>query len=161
MEVKDILEQRQETHGDFGQGAKFTQEYKREMRSISTYCQLTYSQKEAADMIIHKLARVMVGDFKWLDSWYDIIGYSQLVVNIMKEDILPEPFFALNPAIIYETINGVLIERYQLAISTQIVSMVSIAIANPASVKPWKDIIKLAQYIIDDLESKGEKRVQR
>jgi hypothetical protein len=32
-------------------------------------------------MILHKLARIVNGDANYIDSWRDIVGYSQLVVD--------------------------------------------------------------------------------
>ena len=156
MEIKDILEQRQETHGEFSEGAKFTQVYKAAARQTNKWNQLSYSKKESIDMVIHKLARICVGDFKWLDSWYDVIGYSQLIINQEKEnneEVIPAiiPFFVESSVIplIYKTI----IES--------IITELFTAIINPSSIKPWQNVIEFAQFIIDDLESKGEKRVQR
>lgn len=156
MEVKDILEERQETHGEFSEGAKFTQVYKEAIRQTNKWNQLSYSKKESIDMIIHKLARICVGDYKWLDSWYDVIGYSQLIVNQEKENnqqvvMAVIPYFVESSALplIYKTI----IES--------IITELFTAVINPSSVKPWQNVIEFAQFIIDDLESKGEKRVQR
>ena len=36
-------------------------------------------------MICHKLSRIANGDPFYADSWHDIAGYSQLVVNILEE----------------------------------------------------------------------------
>ena len=39
---------------------------------------------EAAEMICHKLARIANGDPYYDDSWRDIAGYAQLVVDILN-----------------------------------------------------------------------------
>ena len=42
---------------------------------------MTPSQREALFMILHKVARIVNGDFNYDDSWRDIAGYATLVVN--------------------------------------------------------------------------------
>jgi hypothetical protein len=39
---------------------------------------------EGISMICHKLARIANGDPLYIDTWRDISGYSQLVVDILK-----------------------------------------------------------------------------
>jgi hypothetical protein len=41
---------------------------------------------EAIHMICHKLARISNGNPYYVDSWQDIAGYSQLVVDILEEN---------------------------------------------------------------------------
>lgn len=41
---------------------------------------------ESLHMICHKMARICNGNEKHIDSWQDIAGYAQLVVNILTED---------------------------------------------------------------------------
>jgi len=156
MEVKDILEQRQETHGEFSEGAKFAQVYKAALRQTNGWNQLSYSKKESMDMVIHKLARICVGDFKWLDSWYDVIGYSQLIVNQEKENDKP-----IVMAVIPYFVDSETLPLIYKTIIESIITEIFTAVINPSSVKPWKNVIEFAQFIIDDLESKGEKRVER
>jgi len=156
MEVKDILEERQETHGEFSEGAKFTQVYKQSIRQTEGWLQLSYSKKESIDMVIHKLARICVGDFKWLDSWYDVIGYSQLIINQEKENNKE-----VIPAVIPFFIESSIIPLIYKTIIESIITELFTAVINPSSIKPWQNVIEFAQFIIDDLESKGEKRVQR
>jgi hypothetical protein len=37
-------------------------------------------------MVVHKIARILNGDVNFRDSWYDQLGYLQLVVNRMDRD---------------------------------------------------------------------------
>lgn len=156
MEVKEILEQRQETHGEFSEGAKFTQTYKAALRESRSWNQLSYSKKESIDMVVHKIARICVGDYKWLDSWYDVIGYSQLIVNQESENDKQ-----VVAAVLPLFINSTNLPLVYVKIIDSIITELFTAVANPSAVKPWKDIIELAQFIIDDLEEQGEERVQR
>jgi hypothetical protein len=43
-------------------------------------------QWEALDMICSKISRIVNGDPDYDDSWVDIAGYAQLIVNSLKED---------------------------------------------------------------------------
>jgi hypothetical protein len=38
-------------------------------------------QREALDMIFHKIGRILAGDPDYADSWHDIAGYAQLVAD--------------------------------------------------------------------------------
>lgn len=42
------------------------------------------SQREALFMILHKVARIVNGDFNYDDSWRDIAGYATLVTNALE-----------------------------------------------------------------------------
>ena len=48
--------------------------------SIST----STSQQEALDMIAHKIGRIINGNPHYKDSWVDIAGYAQLVVDELE-----------------------------------------------------------------------------
>lgn len=45
---------------------------------------MTPPQREALFMILHKVARIVNGDFNYDDSWRDIAGYATLVVNELE-----------------------------------------------------------------------------
>ena len=42
---------------------------------------LAPDQRECLEMIAHKIGRILNGDPNYDDSWRDIVGYAQLVVN--------------------------------------------------------------------------------
>lgn len=42
------------------------------------------SQREALFMILHKVARIVNGDFNYDDSWRDIAGYATLIVDLLN-----------------------------------------------------------------------------
>lgn len=46
---------------------------------------MTPSQREALFMVLHKIARIVNGDFNYDDSWRDIAGYATLVVKELEE----------------------------------------------------------------------------
>lgn len=45
---------------------------------------LTPDQREALEMIAHKIGRILNGDPDYADSWRDIAGYAQLVCDRLE-----------------------------------------------------------------------------
>lgn len=84
--LQDTLEQRGSTHGVFCMNSRISQQLKHHIRNEQGYNRLTYAQKEALDMIMHKISRILAGDPKFIDSWRDIAGYAQLVVDELYKD---------------------------------------------------------------------------
>ena len=82
--IDDVLKQREETHGSFAEHARITQEIKGIMYSGYKYPDLTHSQTEALDMIVHKIGRILAGNPNHQDHWVDIAGYAQLVANQLE-----------------------------------------------------------------------------
>jgi len=83
-ELNAILEQRGNRYGVFKHHAALTQELKRLFYSHMSQFNdesLSPSQREAIDMIMHKLGRIGNGDPNYADSWIDIAGYAQLVAD--------------------------------------------------------------------------------
>ena len=84
--IKDILEERQKTHGDFALNAIISQELKTTIRTYSAdTLGFTDQMKEALDVICGKIARIIAGDPFHVDHWRDIAGYATLVQNMLKE----------------------------------------------------------------------------
>lgn len=81
MTIESILESRASTHGSFSDNARISQELKRVMHGSPNWSQLTAVQAEAAEMIVHKLARALSGNPNEPDHWADLAGYSTLVVR--------------------------------------------------------------------------------
>jgi hypothetical protein len=53
-------------------------------------CDLAQDQREALEMIAHKIARILNGDPNYSDNWIDVAGYATLVANrLEKEDNQP------------------------------------------------------------------------
>ena len=50
---------------------------------------LAHDQQEALDMICHKIGRIINGDANYDDSWVDIAGYAQLVVDRLRDEQRP------------------------------------------------------------------------
>ncbi len=83
METKEILDQREKLYGKFEMQALIAQELKTIIKHYQENSMERY-KIEALEMILHKIARIINGDSNHIDSWIDIVGYSQLVVNILK-----------------------------------------------------------------------------
>lgn len=76
-----LIIERGSRYGKFKDGAEIMQSLKDTMRDVDGWNNLTASQKEALDMIQHKIGRILNGDPTYDDSWKDIAGYATLIVN--------------------------------------------------------------------------------
>jgi hypothetical protein len=79
--VETILEERGKRYGKFSDHATVTQAIKGILFSYNPSLELTVSQREALEMIAHKLGRIVNGDPNYADSWVDIAGYAMLVAD--------------------------------------------------------------------------------
>lgn len=86
-EISAILAKRCNQHGDFTDNANITQDLKRRMRNeTQAWILLTDVQKEALEMIVHKIGRILAGNPNHKDHWHDIAGYAKLVADRIKEE---------------------------------------------------------------------------
>lgn len=83
--MSKLLEQRGQNYGDFSGQASISQGLKDVARNGVQYDSLKPFQKESVEMILHKIARIVNGNPNYIDSWRDIIGYSQLVVDELNQ----------------------------------------------------------------------------
>lgn len=97
--VGDILAERGKRYGTFAGHAKLAQRLK---HTMGTHCRvdsenivntmvpawqgLKPDQREALEMIAHKVARILNGDPDYPDSWRDIEGYSKLVADRLEAE---------------------------------------------------------------------------
>ena len=81
MNIDKTLEERGSRYGDFSGHAKITQSIKRSMVDSPKWKGLSDDKKEALEMVAHKIGRILNGDPEYHDSWFDIIGYTQLVAD--------------------------------------------------------------------------------
>lgn len=79
--INDTLSEREKRYGDFHNHAWITQCIKDAMTHDDGWYKLNSSQKEALEMIAHKIGRIINGDPNYADSWHDIAGYATLVEN--------------------------------------------------------------------------------
>lgn len=86
MDIDKILSERQDKYGDFFNRSKISQDFKNLIRQGESYRLLKADQKEALEMIATKVGRIVNGDPDYLDSWLDIQGYCQLVIDRVRQD---------------------------------------------------------------------------
>lgn len=79
--IDQTLTERGSRYGAFIDHAAITQELKSVMRNTPNWKRLSPSQKEALEMIAHKVGRILNGDPNYHDSWHDIVGYTKLVAD--------------------------------------------------------------------------------
>lgn len=83
MNTRDILNERQTTHGDFTNHANCTQELKTVFHH-HLVGGLSCEQLEALDMIFHKIGRIASGNPNHKDHWDDLAGYATLVSDRLE-----------------------------------------------------------------------------
>lgn len=83
MSVKSTLNQRAKAHGSFIDNGLIMQALKDAMKTSRNWYSLPSHQKEALEMIQHKIGRILSGDPNFADHWLDIAGYATLVKNIL------------------------------------------------------------------------------
>lgn len=87
-DVDAVLDSRAKDYGKFIEGAEIMQMLK---RLVHNYIEdrgtpLAFDQREALDMIIHKVGRIINGNPDKVDHWVDIAGYATLVADRLQGD---------------------------------------------------------------------------
>ena len=77
--IDATLAERGTRYGAFTGHARITQDMKRAMVASPKWAELRDDQKEALEMAVHKIGRILNGDPDYVDSWTDIIGYTRLI----------------------------------------------------------------------------------
>jgi len=85
-DVDTVLDSRAKDYGKFIEGAEIMQMLK---RLVHNYIEdrgtpLAFDQREALDMIIHKMGRIINGNPDKVDHWVDIAGYATLVAERLE-----------------------------------------------------------------------------
>ena len=83
---RGVLNERGSTHGDFKENGAIMQALKDAMRQHFGWSKLEPYEREALEMIQHKVGRILCGNHKFFDHWRDIAGYAKLV-----EERCPKP----------------------------------------------------------------------
>lgn len=87
-ELGVMLSQRGERYGPFAGHADITQTLKRCVHGHAGgagWGRMSAAQREAMDMILHKIGRIVNGDPDYDDSWRDIAGYAERVVEAIRD----------------------------------------------------------------------------
>lgn len=88
-DIYKVLDERGKSYGDFTDNGRIAQAFKTVMRDTPGWDSMNAHQKEALEMIAHKIARILNGNPNHPDSWVDIIGYTQLVIDRLPVPIPP------------------------------------------------------------------------
>jgi hypothetical protein len=82
--IDALLNERQSTHGDFGDNAKISQATKSLWRSFSGWEKLDDDMKEVLEMEALKVGRILSGKPTEPDHWIDASGYPQMIANRLR-----------------------------------------------------------------------------
>lgn len=82
-----LIAERGARYGKFKDGAEIMQELKHVMHEVDGWSDLSPSQKEALDMIQHKVGRILNGDPNYDDNCKDVAGYATLIVNELNGEV--------------------------------------------------------------------------
>jgi hypothetical protein len=84
MNIDGVLDERGSRYGSFEENAFVVQGIKEILHNNLNWDDMKPIQKEALDMIAHKMARIVSGDPDYIDNWVDIAGYAKLVVDNLE-----------------------------------------------------------------------------
>lgn len=85
-DLEHVLQERGKRYGLFPDQAKLAQALRHKMHQHKNWSTMTDAQKEALDMIAHKISRAINGDPSYRDTWIDIAGYATLVAQTLPTD---------------------------------------------------------------------------
>ena len=89
MEPADItatLTERGNRYGTFDSNAALSQTLKQTLHTAPNWNSLPNYMKEALEMVMHKISRLLNGDFTYTDNVIDILGYTQLMLDEMNRE---------------------------------------------------------------------------
>jgi len=90
--IDATLAERGARYGTLVGHALITQGMKQVMHASPKWSVLRVDQKEALEMVAHKIGRILNGDPDYIDSWTDIIGYTRLVeVDLISREAANAP----------------------------------------------------------------------
>lgn len=86
IDIDHTLAERGNRYGSFTGHAAITQGIKTAMITSNNWLTLADDQREALEMVAHKIGRILNGDPDYHDSWHDIIGYTKLVADRLEQE---------------------------------------------------------------------------
>jgi hypothetical protein len=84
--IDATLAERGSRYGSFDEHARITQAIKAAMIDSPNWARLAPDQREALEMVAHKVGRILNGDPDYHDSWHDIVGYTKLVADRLEAE---------------------------------------------------------------------------
>lgn len=91
FDIKKVLDERGSQYGDFRTQGFIAQRLKEIARDTHGFDRMEDYQREAIDMILHKISRLLNGNPNHLDSWVDIEGYARCVSTRIEKGIDTTP----------------------------------------------------------------------
>jgi hypothetical protein len=92
LELEQTIAARRGRYGPLIESGEVAMKLEDYLRSLPGWQNLAYDQRESLAMVMHKVSRIMCGDPDYDDSWVDIAGYAQNVVNRLRaEQNAPKP----------------------------------------------------------------------
>ncbi len=88
--IDSILAERGSRYGEFTEHAALSQNVRGMIQAHmgnSKWFAMAPDQREALEMIIHKIARIANGDPNYGDSWRDVAGYATLVADRLEKGV--------------------------------------------------------------------------
>jgi hypothetical protein len=86
-DINTVLTERGSRYGCFTGHATITQGIKRVFEESPNWDILDDDQREALEMVAHKIGRILNGDPDYADSWTDIAGYVTLVEKRLMGEV--------------------------------------------------------------------------
>ena len=85
-DLTKTLHERGSRYSSFKNSAILMQGLKAQMQCVPSWDKLSKDKREALEMIMRKVGRILNGDPNYADSWVDIAGYAQLIVDTLDHD---------------------------------------------------------------------------
>ncbi len=85
-DIKKVVAKREAVYGEFKEIANLSQRLKLVLQTQILWSNFPYYQREAIEMILHKIARATIGSKDYADNWVDIAGYAQLVIDRLERE---------------------------------------------------------------------------
>lgn len=104
MNTNELIQSRQETHGDFIQGAEIFAQNMKQVAQKWLEGQIDNCQFYALTMINSKQTRILNGNAHFADHWEDGANYFVLGgrLNIQPEPLTPQPLNAVVELPVYQ-----------------------------------------------------------
>ncbi len=111
QKLEDTLKERGSRYGSFFQNSVVSQALKKIAYESPSWPKMRPPQREAVEMIMGKLGRILNGDPEYADNWHDIGGYAKL-----SEECIKPPLLGPTPRVrkVFELTPGMMLCRIEM-----------------------------------------------